>query len=78
MFTYTLILAMFLLFVSWWWKRMLIFVAVFVAWGGVIWIIAIMSQTQDMSASEPIQYVSAVIMLWSLLQFLNARRGNIA
>lgn len=76
MFTYTLAIACFLLILSWFWRRMLIFMALFVSWGGVIWIIANMSKSQDMRNSEPIQYVAAIIMLWSVLQFLTIRRGS--
>ena len=76
MFTYTLIVACFLLFICWFWKKMMIFAALAVAWGGVIYVIADMSKHQDMTTSQPIQWVAGVIMLWAILQFFRARRGD--
>ena len=55
---------------------MMIFAALAVAWGGVIYIIADMSKHQDMTTSQPIQWVAGVIMLWAILQFFRARRGD--
>jgi len=76
MFTYTLGVACFLLIISWFWKRMLIFMALFLSWGGVIYIIADMSKYQDMGQSLPLQCIAGVIMLWSVLQIIQTRKGG--
>lgn len=76
MLTYTLAIACILLFAAWFWKKMMIFLALALAWGGVIYNIYDMSKYQDMTNSEPIQWVAGVIMLWAILQFFHARQGD--
>lgn len=76
MFTYTLALACFLLLVSCFLKKMMIYIALAAAWGGVIYVIADMSKHQDMSNSVPMQCVAAIIMLWAILQMFRVRRGD--
>jgi hypothetical protein len=67
-----MILACFLLAASIFLKHFVIYIAIFVSWGGIIWIIADMAKSQDMTASQPIQYVAAIISLWALYQMFKS------
>lgn len=76
MFTYTLLMAMFLLFITCFLKKMMIYMALFCSWAAVIWVVADMSKTQDMSNSLGIQIVAGVIMAFAMLQFFKIRGEN--
>lgn len=77
MFTYVLISACFVLFMSVFLKNYFIYMAVFAAWFGVIIVLTDMRNYQDVANSAPIEWIAVIIMGFALYSIVKlTQRGD--
>lgn len=77
MFTYVLISAFAMLFLSIFLKNIMVYIGIFASWFGVIFVINDMSKSQDMSNSAPIQWLAGIMIGFALIMIVKStQRGT--